>query len=73
VVFLAALMGMDRSHLKEAMSALNTQKMGGLLFKRAGVVPPSTEELQWIGITLITTWTSITKSRNREKPAPFLI
>ncbi|MGJ8647779.1 MAG: ribonuclease E [Marinomonas colpomeniae] len=63
--------GDDRSHLKEAMSGLNTPENGGLIVRTAGV-GRSTEELQWDLDYLDTLWTSITKAAS-EKPAPFLI
>ena len=63
--------GDDRSHLKEAMSGLNTPENGGLIVRTAGV-GRSTEELQWDLDYLDTLWSSITKAAS-EKPAPFLI
>lgn len=63
--------GDDRSHLKEAMSGLNTPENGGLIVRTAGV-GRSTEELQWDLDYLDTLWNSITKAAS-EKPAPFLI
>lgn len=63
--------GDERSHLKDAMSGLETPKNMGVIVRTAGV-GRSTEELQWDLDYLLQFWESIT-SASKDRPAPFLI
>jgi ribonuclease E len=63
--------GDERSHLKDAMSGLETPKNMGVIVRTAGV-GRSTEELQWDLDYLLQFWESIT-SASQDRAAPFLI
>jgi len=63
--------GDERSHLKDAMSGLQTPKNMGVIVRTAGV-GRSTEDLQWDLDYLLQFWESIT-SASKDRPAPFLI
>jgi len=63
--------GDERSHLKDAMSGLETPKNMGVIVRTAGV-GRSTEDLQWDLDYLLQFWDSIT-SASKDRPAPFLI
>ncbi|MFT7184665.1 MAG: ribonuclease E [Pseudohongiellaceae bacterium] len=63
--------GDERSHLKDAMSGLETPTNMGVIVRTAGV-GRSTEELQWDLDYLLQFWESITGA-SKDRPAPFLI